>query len=1706
MEKIFMKHSLIKKIISFCAVSSAVFAILLSCEIGLGPAVDVTAPEVTLTSHKDNDCVGSSFVLRGIATDNDAVTKLTIDFDDADIHFQITSGGSWQKKTSTTGWTTVSNSSEHPYYCSFGDTWNWAVYVDTSEKKDTFSDFTYTFAIEAFDEMGNSGKNSKVEYALNVDENLPVVEITKPEVDSSYDVALANCKSYKLQNANSLPYLVNGDFTISGRQSEALAFRELLIEFDDGKVASNTVTNAGDASTTVENLSKENPFDRQNVYYSKTLRTGENGITDLRTWSFTVKESDWISDEKNAELKTSDIAKGNHIIRVVSTSVTSANAYERKVLGWFVWCPEADTPWISTQIGKENLNDVQSTQIYPSSSLTGQANDDDGILSLTYTLEKQKDDNFSVYNGLENKKLSLSEDKAKSSQWAITSPSENGIYKLTMSIKDLNGKTGSLIRYFKVLDVSPPKINITSPAKDSAVLESSDAKNITFTGTVTDDGKIKENSLYLVFLNPDVEKSKEVENKVRYRVSDDGLDKATESGFVDENGNRLYKINLGNPSFSETEKIYTYTFKKTFNLFNDLKIGSGTSLSSLDFILRAVDDSNQSTIDSVTLSGDTESPVLTFDSIKLLDASGKKIYPSSADSFVFAANDNPPTFPKIENGYKAVLAGTWSDNSTTKWNDASKIGKIKLVWNASEIGEITPASGGKWTYEVTAIPKASGVMELSIQDFGGNKKSVTQSVFIDSSNASLERISSDSDDGAYGAGSEISISLEFTKNTTVEGNPVLKLNNGKTAVYEEGSNGKAKHVFKYTVAKNDDMEKLLVTEISGATSWKDASNGTPFTVTLPTEANKTLASRNISIDTKAPAIKSVSVISPSAGAYKADTDILLKLEFSEDVSITNNSGSLNDNFKLNFSHQKDNKNVTTTAASFTGSNMILFTYRIADGENSSKLAFSGTGENVGITHSQNIEIKDMAGNVLTSWVLPSAALDKNIIIDTTLPSSPGIDAAWGNSEVVLSQSGTSFKITGIENGATVEYTLDGSNYQTYKGKVTNGVSDAIQITNNGNYSVKARQTDSAGNGPVESNAVSVFVDKGELLTEIKSSTPNGQYKIGTEITGILNFRKSVTLQKDSGVTLNVKRNNEYLTVPINECMSGAQTFASFTFTYTVNEGDEIESTGNSQKYLNVKAFSFDSVKLNGNETALDFDSDVVKANKNLADKSQIQIKSSYPKVTNATLSSDNKTLTLSFDSSVTKISTAKDADDNPLLITLEMTEDFHAPAVLSVSEYNDLIAAGLAIENYYTEGVNGAALDNNGKPKNANDTTTKYILNYDIEDTQSALVKIFTDKNKNKVSIPIYASNIKQGTSTTLTVTLTGEYVIPVKGAVYKLTVPAGTVQDSVRNISQSEYSETFTASGIEDPVIRIKKSSYVINGLGTSGDFTTTATVEMPQTAEFKINCKTPGVFFKYNTNIVPTAGKLENVQVNGKKYTTKSGDISYNTPNNDYDYTTGSILLADNYKVDSYAAASGLKIAISAQALKNGSPNPSKTVYEYASRTVLKFKIESAYNHNAGGGSLPEANTEARTKLTEKGSADLTFKDLRVWVAGGDAPSGSNSTVGFPLSWGDTSGFKLMAGAHSTTKQENANEMYGEWWWVSWDITAPTYHGFFIGTVPYDAATKGPNIWFAAECGWVPKKENYILYPGETLTMLVTNGLTPDFHFRPKNIAYRD
>ena len=1613
-----------KKINKIIKIIFSIFTlvILSSCQIGLGEAIDLQAPEIFLTSHKDNDYVGQTFRLAGYATDNEKVKSITIDFDEANIHYKW-ENSTWQKKTSYIDWTALT---ADECACTVNNTTvTWEVTVNTTEAKVGMQSSTYSYSIVAQDQIGNSGKTSKIEGSLVVDQNTPDIKLNSPALFSTHKDIQEKFSSFKLKDGSVLSQLFNGTLVFEGRQDSAAAFKEFRLELDDGTEDSNIVDsynfNKPINSVTTENISNAFPFGRKTLYYSKTLKVGQDGIQDLRTWTVSIKPEDWISSELNADLQS-----GKHQIRLVATSVSNSDAWQRKILGYFTWYPEADNPWITLYSGSESLETVSSDQTYPSAKIFGVVQDDDGIESLTYSLEKQNAD-ASWSSIKSNETLTLAEKNAKNSQWNIEAPTESAVYKLSVNVKDIYGKTDSVVKYFNVLDVQPPKISLISPTESTTVF-SAGGTAIKFAGTISDDAKIK--SIKIVHLNPAA--TNPLDNKLKFiNPAEEDWQKTRDSV-----GNLIFDVEIPKENFDSTTKIFFYEVNKSFDLFDDLKIGPDKPLITQDFVILAVDESGGATTLPISVIGDSESPKLTIDRITLNDV---------GSSQTINIIDGIIKLPVVKPTTSATIYGTWSDNSTTHWSDISKINNIKFEWldvNAENFVDFKKTDD---TWEVTvkqgSVPKLDGAITATLIDYAKNIATISQTVTVEKAEIGLDRITCDSEDGSYNAGKELIINLEFTKSAKFITNdadkkPYLVLNNGGEAVYKSGD-GTSKLQFEYTVQDNQDtadtdLKKLDVSSInSNGCSCVDANTNVGFEIqqreiSTLVGSNKTLGQRNIIIDTKVPFVNGVTCIS-SEGSYKAGKELIFKIEFNEDVTVTNAN-----NVKLTF----DSVEMDHVKTVKSGSKTLLSTYKVKSGD--AALSIKGISAN-------GSEVEDYAGN--TGNYNYDEISFSNVIIDTTSPVAPVISGFTDGAVLIDDNASVSVTITG-EQGAAISYSID-------NGETWNVYNSAIELTNNGEYKITAKQTDIAGNESLVSDVKTVTIDKGALIKKISATTFNGTYKADDEINGYIEFRELVTLSDNFAITLNVK-NNE-IAKEITDFTEGENN--KYNFVYTVSDGDVLDGD-----YLNVSAIS-GNVTYKGQSKTIS-----TLPVSNLENNREIKIVTGQPQVKDSpsiTGEDENAKLNITFDRVVSK------GSGNIELAISE--DDFLIPTVLTESEYNDISVKINELGTDYKPGLNGATKknDNTLTP----DTTKKYILDFAKDNNDTDLKDKFINAGLNKVVIPMYSSAVSV-TESSIIVDLTGEYKLPVKGAEYSITIPAGAVKDSVGNTNVVYASEgKLLAPGVEKPEIRIQKNGYEITN---AGDLLK-SDVNMPETAQMKIACQTPVSSIKYGIN----ESSSTHVVINDcSEHETKTADVTIPTINENY---TGTITLGSSGLT--FDTAKGMKFAIAAQASKG--TTKSEVAYEYAARTVLKFDIGNRYrNADNQGTTLNEDNHgNFLTPIKDSNGNNSNVSKLTIWIMGGDSDSGGNTINPFPLSWGDPSNFKMMKLDPGTDNNnpitKDKTTVRGEWYWITWDISAPTYHGFVAGDVPSDAQKNGPSVWYAGECFYTPLKSYYILYPGETLYM---------------------
>jgi len=168
---------------------------------------------------------------------------------------------------------------------------------------------------------------------------------------------------------------------------------------------------------------------------------------------------------------------------------------------------------------------------------------------------------------------------------------------------------------------------------------------------------------------------------------------------------------------------------------------------------------------------------------------------------------------------------------------------------------------------------------------------------------------------------------------------------------------------------------------------------------------------------------------------------------------------------------------------------------------------------------------DQAGNG------PTATSIFTVTIDKSAPSAPtisGISAGNFNSNQTFTVSG--------EAGDTIEYsTNNGGLWTAYSGAVT--------LSAEGTYSVLARQTDQAGNGPTASGVITLTIDK---------TAPSSPNIIGIS-TGLYNSNQIFTVMGEAGASIEYSTNNGALWTPY----TGAVTLsADGTYILMARQTDE----------------------------------------------------------------------------------------------------------------------------------------------------------------------------------------------------------------------------------------------------------------------------------------------------------------------------------------------------------------------------------------------------------------------------------------------------------------------------------------------------------------------------------------------------------------------
>lgn len=1166
------KLNVLKSIIKIGAALSILFAFA-ACEIGLGAAVDISAPVVSVINPERTGYILEEFTVNGTAKDNIGVTALSLQIEPLDnptpentVKFRINNNVWEVYDSSTSKWTAYDAA-----LCTItGDNtdFEWSITYKVGSSVSNGDEFMIT--TQVFDEANNESKESKDERSVTIDMNEPVVTLISPATERTYSVIETRLATYSLKDNSVLQNLINGEFSVTGAQKEEGKLSDLIVYLDERQTAELT------------NLS-ENAIVKQVI-------TGDN----LRNWSATFNLSTIPGYEHDKK-----------IVRIVTESHDQAGNIETVCQGWFVYWNDADIPWVVANFGGTGSYS-NKTDVYPNCSLQGQAYDDDGLKQVEIKVFKGDET-----EPVKTEKLDLkSENYPKYKAWSVEALHDNCDFRVEVECEDINGtKSEKEIRYMAVKDINPPSIVIETDTKQPMLGDASG--KITIKGYVTDDGEIDFVKLARIKASTPSEKIIEYYNSSYTAWS-------TASGGTDLNGNKVWTIDLGD-NISENSNVKR-TFSKDFNIFSDFGInGTTEKLNIQTFIIMAVDKGGTAKVDTFTYAGDTTVPTLTID--KLIVKKGS-VEEELDFKYCNGEKEDHEKHPKMlkpfnkSNGNitdKIILSGTWSDNSTNIWSDKSRHSSITLTWEGVS-ASVTANEDGTWTTEEITPPDATtAIIEMQFNDYAGNIAKANENFYVSSNDPELLRITAEENDGSFKAGATINIILEFNKAVKYSGGtPTLTLNvpvNGTKRIIECSSeSGKelTQHKFTYTVQEGDDISALDVTSINtDGITWTSTVNKKDFAVNTTDMENivnvaskKLTGSRSLRIDTVKPLFNKLTAITKS-GAYNKDKEIFIQGEFDEEVTIEDET-----KLKLTF-----NTGATSDSAVKTGPSKVLFTYKIGENQNNDSLDVTS----VSVT---GAGIKDVAGNEIADPISNSITKSKisDIKIDTDKPAKPVVTGITNNA-YIYDPAGASFTITGFETDTETKkyYSVDGGkSYSDYTGAVTLG---------KGGYDITAYQEDAAGNKSDNATSFHINVDPGNILTSITAGVPTGTYTTGKTIPIYLNFRNKVTVANGAKLTLDNGKEAVY---------SSGTGSTRAVFNYTVEDGDS--STGLNVIDISKAAETFKDER--GND--ITSYCTVIPAGKNLLNSRTITIVTGKPVVKSVNYNKTTNKLTITFNSNINK--------------------------------------------------------------------------------------------------------------------------------------------------------------------------------------------------------------------------------------------------------------------------------------------------------------------------------------------------------------------------------------------------------------------------------------------------------------------------------------
>lgn len=1129
-KSIFSLGSILSIILSFLFLFSA-------CEVGMGSAVDMEAPVLTITSPGKFSYQRLKFSLTGTCTDNVKVEKVVIS----------------DKETGRVFGNAVIN----------GNKWS----LDLNLTKEDEGEIT--FLCEAIDLKHNTSTHSARSITLLVDENAPEAKSWYVDRGNAIQTQLETrefLENLDFNLSRNKNYPQNQVFTLYGNFYDAMGIDTITVKlFED------------DYSTTT-------PVVQQTV----VAREGEtyyigNGKS-IYSPSFSFTEANLVAGNPGCNT-------GKHYLRVVyyakdNDDPVNFNEKEVDTEQYILWYPESDRP------GVQQVNVKEDGKITASvgSSIPVDFFDDDGLVEIRCALKttitgtetafaaslsnnsSARDSAFSNYNTAngESGVTKTGLNNLMDYPVTISAPEIPGKMYLLAAAKDLNGIWNARVIPVEVTDSNKPMLFVEKPIEnETPAMNEGEDKLFSFEGYSLD---TKGADYIKIAYDPINDTAREQRAKALLD-SDNG---STVAKRVVSGTNQViwyYKFTGDGSNYKEQN------FNIEMDLLQDFKDASGnsTAKNTKFFEILLVDTDGNRVYKPFILEGDIGSPLIDI----------KEPY-TELMVHDYTVNDLLIKF----RGYKASGIGMVNEQYkiTTKIGDTANSTKT-YAYN------VTQTDGSKLTvvhdntdgldYATLIIPKdtlatwagteAQPTFTFYAKDILGNGGvgEDMRSVIL-SPRPVIDAITVDKNNGTYKAGDVLKFKVAFSKQVTKTGNPrlILKYSNTDTtpkyADYEGGDKSNA-FTFTWTVPVGADSAGLIC---EGFDLAEDPNTHQPIPDSLANGATihatelgeggiytsianaEVLKGKVIKLDGIAPVIAAdngLIVTADDGNPYcTKDKKITAVLTMSEDVLV---SGSP--------------ELILKSAAN--GSPDIKFSFQKMDGN---KLYFTHTVKNTGtktpeglikynlascFTTAHRDYITDKAGNklVLTNTQTGNTAVTVDYTAPTTAPTiqSPVYQE---NSDHTIKPYNTAQNIiittSSYETGATAYYSYNGGiSWTAYN------PSNPYSL-GNGTYQLRTYQTDRAGNKSPESAAYTVTINTlFPSVTNFAIDAADGTYGAGSEIPLTLDFSAPIIVNNVTDLVLEFKDKDASITPRTCNVTVPAGNMASrLSFNYTVQPTDDIK--------------------------------------------------------------------------------------------------------------------------------------------------------------------------------------------------------------------------------------------------------------------------------------------------------------------------------------------------------------------------------------------------------------------------------------------------------------------------------------------------------------------------------------------------------------------